>query len=143
MVAVADSDGYGYGSGDRGIKRLLEDMRTLSPVGIARIAAGWDAHVGAGGAGHDHLHEAESVALKAMEAADLGQTWEDLRRQILDLTEGRAAMDDWKAEHGDIGHKAEAATLAAALALTAQNLPNDTYDVLVAAMAEALPWLRG
>jgi hypothetical protein len=139
---MPDSDGYGYGSADRGVKRLLEDLRTLSPAGIARIAAGWDAHVGPGGVPHDRFHEAERVALKAEEAANLGPAWEDLRRQILELTEGRGAMNDWKAEHGDIGHKAESATLAAALALTAPELPNDEYAVLVAAMAEALPWLN-
>jgi hypothetical protein len=139
---MPDSDGYGYDSGDRGVKRLLEDMRTLSPAGIARIAAGWDAHVGGGGASHDRFHQAERVALRAVEAADMGTAWEDLRRQILELTEGRGAMNDWKAEHGDVGHKAEAATLAAALALTAPELPNGEYGELVAAMAEALPWLK-
>jgi hypothetical protein len=139
---MPDSDGYGYASGDRGIRRLLEDLRTLSPAGIARIAAGWDAHVGGGGATHDRFHAAEREALKAVEAGDLGPAWEDLRREILELTEGRGAMNDWKAEHGDIGHKAEAATLAAALALTAPELANEDYGGLVAAMAEALPWLK-
>ena len=139
---MPDSDGYGYSSDDRGVKRLLEDLRTLSPAGIARIAAGWDAHVGEDGAGHQALHEAETAALKAVETADLGPSWEDLRRQILDLTEGRGAMNDWKAEHGTVGHKAEAATLAAALALTAPELPGKTRATLVAAMAEAIPWLK-
>ncbi|MEA2682577.1 MAG: hypothetical protein QOK05_905 [Chloroflexota bacterium] len=139
---MPDADGYGYGSADRGVARLLEDLRTLSPAGIERIAAGWDRHVAGEDTGHERFHEAEHVALHAVEAADIGPAWEDLRRQILDLTEGRQAMNDWKVEHGDIGHKAEAATLAAALALTAPDLPQETHDVLVAPMAEALPWLR-
>ena len=31
-----DQDGYGYRADDRGIERLLQDSRTLSPAGIER-----------------------------------------------------------------------------------------------------------
>jgi hypothetical protein len=117
-------------------------MRTLSGVGIERIAGGWDKHVGSDEA-HERLQEAEREALAAMEGHDTGLRWDELRRQILDLTEGRSAMHDWKAEHGDIGHKAERAALAAALALTAAgHITQAHYSTLVAAMAESLPWLH-
>jgi hypothetical protein len=117
-------------------------MRTLSGVGIERIAGGWDKHVGSDEA-HERLQEAEREALAAIEGHDTGLSWDALRRQILDLTEGRTAMHDWKAEHGDTGHKAERAALAAALALTAAGHVSDPhYRTLVAAMGESLPWLH-
>jgi hypothetical protein len=48
----------------------------------------------------------------------------------------------WKAEHGDIGHKAEQAAFAAALGLVASNLVSKGQaTVLMRPMAEALPWL--
>ena len=136
---MPDADGYGYSSADRGIDRLLDDMRTLSSPGIERIAGGWDAHERAG---LDRFHAAQKAALKALEASDQAQTWEDLRRRVLDLTEGRAAMVSWRAEHGDIGHKAERAALGAALALVAADqLSSEDYSMLAAPMAAALPWL--
>ena len=138
---MVDADGYGYKRDERGLARLLEDMRTLSPAGIARVADGWDTHA-AGESAHERFHEAEKAALHQMEAGNLAEAWEDTRRQILDLTEGRGAMNDWKAEHGEIGHKAESAALGAALAITASGLLTGTqYRTLVAPMAEALPWL--
>jgi hypothetical protein len=138
---MPDADGYGYQADEKSVARLLEDMRTLSGVGIERIAAAWEAHVGTDLA-HERLQEAERAALAAAESRDLGETWEDLRRQILDLTEGRSAMHDWRAEHGDTGHKAERAALAAALALTAVgHVTGEHYRTLVAPMADALPWL--
>ena len=39
-----DSDGYGYRSDDRGSSRLLDDLRTLSPSAIERVAHGWEEH---------------------------------------------------------------------------------------------------
>jgi len=48
----------------------------------------------------------------------------------------------WKAEHGDIGHKAEQAAFAAALGLVASNLiGKEQAAALMRPMAEALPWL--
>ena len=137
---LPDADGYGYSSEDRGVDRLLDDMRTVSPAGIERVAAGWDSHEADG---LDKFHAAEKAAVKALETADRAPAWEDLRRRVMDLTEGRSAMVDWKAEHGDTGHKAERAALGAALALLAGNAvsPADR-QVLVAPMAEALPWLK-
>mgnify|MGYP003622941810 CR=1 FL=1 len=136
---MPDADGYGYSSAEHGIGRLLDDMRTLSAPGLRRIAGGWDAQERAG---LDGFHAAQKAALKALEAEGKAQTWEELRRRVLDLTEGRAAMESWRAEHGEIGHKAERAALGAALALTAfaQLSPKD-YATLAAPMAEALPWL--
>lgn len=139
-INLPDADGYGYTSEDRGIERLLGDMRTLSPAGIARVAAGWDAHESDG---LDRYHAAEKAALKALETADLAPTWEDLRRRVMDLTEGRSAMVDWKAEHGDTGHKAERSALGAALALLAgDTISASDRGTLAAPMAEALPWLK-
>jgi hypothetical protein len=135
-----DLDGYGYKPGEKGPERLLDDLRTLSPLGIGRAASGWTKHVEEGNA--ERFHEAEKAALKALEEANLAPAWEDLRRQILDLTEGRTSLVAWRAEHGDIGHKAENAVLAAALGVLArEHVPSKDYVVLVSAAAEALPWL--
>ena len=135
-----DQDGYGYTPEERGPERLLADLRTLSPLGIARAAGGWTKHVEEGNP--DRFHEAEKAALKALEAANLAPAWEDLRRQILDLTEGRTSLVAWRAEHGDIGHKAENAVLGATLGVVARDqIDRKDYQVLVSAAAEALPWL--
>jgi hypothetical protein len=135
-----DVDGYGYKPGERGPGRLLDDLRTLSPLGISRAAGGWTKHFEEGN--QERFHEAERTALKALEEANLAPAWEDLRRQILDLTEGRTSLVAWRAEHGDIGHKAENAVLAAALGVLARDHiePKDSV-VLVSAAADALPWL--
>jgi hypothetical protein len=134
-----DADGYGYGAGDHGIKRLLEDLRTLSPAGIERVAQGWKLH---GLPVHPAFHEAERAALHAIEKADMGLSWEALRREVLDLTEGRASLVSWKAEHGEVGHHGEAAALGAALALHAGDGLDQTHrQTLLRPMAEALPWL--
>lgn len=135
-----DRDGYGYPRTQSGIDRLLEDARTLSPAGIERVAWGWDRH-------EDPAHvtgfrQAEKEALKAVEGSDRGPQWEDVRRRILDLTEGRSSLVSWKAEHGDVGHKAERAMLGAALGIVARDrIDHRQYTDLVRAMAEALPWL--
>lgn len=134
-----DSDGYGYTSEDRGTARLLDDMRTLSPAAIERIAHGWELHA----LPHlDTYREAEAAALRAIENAHLTTEWEALQRQILDLTEGRTSLVSWKVEHGEKGHHGESAALGAALALHAQgHLDRRHAEELVRPMAEALPWL--
>ncbi len=134
-----DADGYGYKPGERGVERLLEDLRTFSPAGIERAASGWRDH---DVDNHQRLHEAERAALKALEVADQAASWEDLRRRVLDLTEGRGSLVAWKAEHGETGHQAEDATLAAGLAVLARDkISGVDYEVLVSGLAEALPWL--
>jgi hypothetical protein len=134
-----DADGYGYKPDEHGAARLLEDLRTFSPAGIERAAAGWDSHAVDG---KERFHEAERAALKALEEAHVAPTWEDLRRNILDLTEGRTSLVAWRAEHGDTGHKTEDATLGAALGVTARdNIDRKDYETLVRPLAEALPWL--
>src|ERR1022692_2226060 len=101
---LMDSDGYGYTSEDRGTARLLDDMRTLSPAAIERIAHGWELH----SLPHlDRYHEAEAAALRAIENAHLTTEWEALQPQILDLTEGRTSLVSWKVEHGEKGHHGE------------------------------------
>jgi hypothetical protein len=134
-----DADGYGYRSTERGVGRLLEDIRTLSPVGIARVAWGWDEHErNALG----KFHEAEKAALQVIERANLGPEWEKIRRDILELTERGPSLVSWKAEHGQLGHKAERAALGAALALLARDqLDHAHFVTLVRPMAEGLPWL--
>src|SRR5713101_7731702 len=137
---MADAEGYGYRGDEQGLDRLLSDARTLSPAGIERAAWGWDRH-------EDprimqRFHEAERAALHALEKNDRMQQWDDARKPILDLTEGRTSLEDWKAEHGDIGHKGERALLAAALAILARDKIDHAYYVtLVRPMSEALPWL--
>ena len=79
-----DSDGYGYAPDDRGTARLLDDLRTLSPSAIERVAHGWELHALPD---LDRYHAAETAALKAVESAHLTTDWEALQREILDLTE--------------------------------------------------------
>ena len=135
-----DLDGYGYDPQENSVERLLEDLRTLSPAGIERMAWGWDRRET--GAAHERFHAAEKEALRLLEAKNRAPGWEELRREILDLTEGRGSLVAWRAEHGDVGHKAEAAALAAALALyAAEDLDEAHRRPLLAAGAEALPWL--
>ena len=135
-----DAEGYGYTRTEEGLDRLINDARVLSPAGIERAAWGWDRHEDS--AAMQKFREAERAALHALEKSDRGPAWEDARRRILDLTEGRTSLVSWKAEHGDIGHKAERALLGAALAImTRDTLSHEQYVTLVRPMAEALPWL--
>ena len=133
-------DAEGYGAKDQGLDRLIGDARVLSPAGIERVAWGWDRHEDP--RIMERFHDAERAALRALEKSNRGQQWDDARKRILDLTEGRTSLEDWKAEHGDIGHKGERALLAAALAILARDLiDHDHYVTLVRPMSEALPWL--
>ena len=135
-----DAEGYGYRPDEEGLERLMRDARVLSPAGIERAAWGWDRHEDP--AAMQRFHDAERVALRSLEQTDRGPAWEDARRRILDLTEGRTSLVSWKAEHGDLGHKAERAMLGAALALlTRDKLSHEQYVTLARPMAEALPWL--
>jgi hypothetical protein len=121
------------------LDRLVSDMRTLSPLGIERVAWGWDRHERDG---LDRYHEAEKTALAAVERAGLGEAWDAFRRSLFELTESRGALTSWRAEHGEHGHKAERAAYGAALGLFARDhIPHAEYTVLVRPMAEALPWL--
>jgi hypothetical protein len=110
-----DRDGYGAREGQSDIERLLEDARTLSPLGVERAAQGWQQH--AGGGTHAPWHEAERAALHALERTRRTQEWDDLRNLVLGLTEHRGALIAWRLEHGETGHRAERALLGAALAL--------------------------
>jgi len=133
-------DPEGYGAKEEGLDRLLTDARVLSPAGIERVAWGWDRHEDP--RIMERFHDAERDALRALEKSNRGQQWDDARKRILDLTEGRTSLEDWKAEHGDIGHKGERALLAAALGILARDLiDHDHYVTLVRPMSEALPWL--
>jgi hypothetical protein len=134
-----DSDGYGYSSDDHSVRRLLDDLRTLSPAGIERVASGWEKY---GGPHLEAYHHAESAALHAIETAHLTTEWEALQREILDLTEGRSSLVSWKVEHGELGHHAEAAALGAGLGVLALgHLDRRHTETLTRPMAEALPWL--
>jgi hypothetical protein len=134
------AEGYGYGSHEEGLERLLTDARVLSPAGIERAAWGWDRHEDP--AAMQRFRDAERAAIRILEQTDRGQLWADTRKRILDLTEGRTSLVSWKAEHGDVGHKAEHALLGAALAiLTRDRLSHEQDATLVRPMAEALPWL--
>jgi hypothetical protein len=135
-----DRDGYGPRPGQRDIDRLLEDARTLSPLGVERAAQGWVQHAGTGS--HPKWHEAERAALHVLETTLRAPAWDELRERILGLTENKGALVAWRLEHGDTGHHAEDALLGAALALMAKpELDAAHARVLVAPMAEALPWL--
>jgi hypothetical protein len=137
---VVDDDGYGARPGQDRIERLLEDSRTLSPLGVERAAQGWEQHAGFGK--HQAWIDAERAALHVVETTGRTSEWEALRRRIVGMTEGQNALIAWKVEHGDTGHKALEALLGAALALVGgDDLDRGHAAVLRAPMAEALPWL--
>jgi len=135
-----DAEGYGFPEHKRTLARLMEDIRVLSPAGVERAASGWDLHVGKSEL--KALHDVEKAALHAIEKADRGPAWDEVRRSLFGLTESGAALVSWKAEHGDVGHKAENAAFAAALGLVAGDLiRQEQATTLLRPMAEALPWL--
>jgi hypothetical protein len=135
-----DAEGYGFPEHQRTLTRLMEDIRVLSPAGVERVAAGWDRHVGKHGL--DSLHAAEKAAVHAIEQADRGGAWDQVRRSLFGLTESGDALISWKAEHGETGHKAEDAAFVAALGLVAGKLiTKDQQAILMRPLAEALPWL--
>jgi hypothetical protein len=135
-----DAEGYGFPEHQRTLARLMEDVRVLSPAGVERVARGWDEQVGT--KGHHAFQEAEKAATHAIEQADRGAAWDLVRSSLFGLTESGDALVSWKAEHGDIGHKAERAAFAAALGLVASNLiGKEQAGILLRPMAEALPWL--
>ena len=134
---MTDTEGYGARPGQSPIDRLLEDCRTLSPAGVERIAQGWDHR-----SDEREFAEAERSALHASEASGRLQEWEALRTQLLGLTETGQPLIAWRMEHGPVGHSAERALLAAALALTAGDaLDSRNRAVLLGPISEALPWL--
>jgi len=135
-----DAEGYGFGEHDRTINRLIDDVRVLSPAGVERVALGWDHH-----SRKDQLesmHAAEKAALHAVEKADRGSAWDQVRKNLFGLTESGNALVSWRAEHGAIGHKAENAAFMAALALVAGSLITEQQSrTLLQPLAAALPWL--
>jgi hypothetical protein len=135
-----DVDGYGVRPGQDPVDRLLEDCRTLSPAGIERVASGWERLVGSSGTGP--YHEAERAALRMLESEGRTASWDELRTRLVGLTERGVPLVAWRQEHGEVGHRAEAALLGAALALVAgPDLDRSHRRTLLAPMAEALPWL--
>ena len=136
-----DAEGYGFPEHQRSLARLMDDIRVLSPAGVERVARGWDEHVGTKGL--SAFHDAERAATHAIEQADRGAAWDLVRSSLFGLTESGDALVSWKAEHGDIGHKAERAAFAAALGLVAGTLiTKEQQAILMAPLAEALPWLK-
>ena len=135
-----DAEGYGFPEHQRTLQRLIEDIRVLSPSGVERAAQGWDRRARLQGL--EQIQAAEKAALHAIEQADRGSAWDEVRRNLFGLTESGGALVSWKAEHGDIGHKAENAAFMAALGLVASNLISEQQvKTLVRPMSEALPWL--
>jgi hypothetical protein len=135
-----DAEGYGFPQHQRTLKRLIDDIRVLSPAGVERAAQGWEKH--ATGEGLKALHEAEKAAVHAIERADRGPVWDEVRRNLFGMTESGGALISWKAEHGEIGHKAEDAAFMTALALVAGELISpEQAATLMRPMSEALPWL--
>ena len=135
-----DAEGYGFPEHQKTIQRLVEDIRILSPSGVERAAQGWDKHARLHGL--EEIHKAERAALHAIEQAGRGQAWDEVRRNLFGLTESGGALVSWKAEHGEIGHKAEGAAFMAALGLVAGNqISKQQQATLLRSMSEALPWL--
>ena len=135
-----DAEGYGFPEHQRTLQRLIDDIRVLSPSGVERAAQGWDRHARLQGL--EQIHAAEKAATHSIEQADRGPAWDEVRRNLFGLTESGGALVSWKAEHGDVGHKAENAAFMAALGLVASNLISEhQVKTLVRPMSEALPWL--
>ena len=135
-----DAEGYGFPEHQKTIQRLVEDIRILSPAGVERAAQGWDKHARLHGL--EQIHKAEKASVHAIEQAGRGEAWDEVRRNLFGLTESGGALVSWKAEHGDIGHKAEDAAFMAALGLVAGNLISKQQQAtLLRSMSEALPWL--
>src|ERR1700716_835920 len=135
-----DAEGYGFPEHQRTLARLMDDVRVLSPAGVERVANGWDEHVGTKGL--QAFHDAEKAAIHAIEKADRGAAWDMVRSSLFGLTESGDALVSWKAEHGEVGHKAERAAFAAALGLVASNLITQAdAGVLARATARVTPWL--
>jgi hypothetical protein len=137
---MVDSDGYGVRPGQKPLDRLLEDCRTLSPLGVERAAEGWVRQADRGN--RPAWHAAEKAALHLLESQNRAPEWDELRNRVLGLTERAGALIAWRMEHGDTGHMAENALLGSALALLAgDQLDGAHRRALVAPMAQALPWL--
>ena len=135
-----DAEGYGFPEHDRTLARLIDDVRVMGPAGVERAAQGWDLHVGA--RAHDAFRAAEKAATHAIEQHGRGPIWDTFRSNLFGMTESGQALVSWKAEHGDVGHKAEDAAFAAALALVASEfIKPDQFATLVRPLSEALPWL--
>lgn len=135
-----DAEGYGFPAHQKTIQRLIEDIRILSPSGVERAAQGWDKHARLHGL--EEIHKAEKAAVHAIEQAGRGEAWDEVRRNLFGLTESGGALVSWKAEHGEIGHKAEDSAFMAALGLVAGNLiGKEPQATLLRPMSEALPWL--
>jgi hypothetical protein len=135
-----DAEGYGFPEHEHTLGRLMDDIRVLSPAGVERVARGWDEHVAI--KGHQAFHDAEKAGTHAIEQADRGPAWDLVRSSLFGLTESGEALVSWRAEHGDVGHKAERAAFGAALGLVAGNLvTKEQRATLLRPMAEALPWL--
>ncbi|MGA7172964.1 MAG: hypothetical protein WCB86_01685 [Candidatus Dormiibacterota bacterium] len=135
-----DIDGYGFAAQGRNVGRLTADIRELDSAGIERVARGWDRHVGESRL--DDIRAAEQAASDVLEASGLVARWHEVRDSLLSLIEGKAALVSWRAEHGELGVKAERAVLAAALGLVAgAETDHPELMVLLRPTAEALPWL--
>ena len=126
--------------GERGVERLLADVRVMGESGIERAAWGWERH--AAGDGQARFQAAEREALRVLQIDDRGPEWDELRRRILELTEGTSSLVSWRAEHGDLGHRAERAVLGAGMALLAdEGLSPEDQVALMQPLDEVLPWL--
>jgi hypothetical protein len=140
MAMSVDAEGYGFPEHDRTLARLMADVRVMGPAGVERAAQGWDFHILKHGI--EAFRAAEKAALEAAEKADRGPAWDQVRKNLFGLTESGSALESWKVEHGETGHKAENAAFAAALALLAGNLiTKEQSAMLLRPLAEALPWL--
>ena len=116
------------------MERLESDLRVLSPVGIERVAWGWDLHE------QNNLtdfHAAEKSALEAIDAA--GQP---ALLRVRGPTRVQPCARAEHQQHSEHAHKAERAAVGAALGVFARPwTSHKQYATLVSAMAEALPWL--
>jgi len=119
-------------------ERLRTELGEFSAAGVERAAWGWDQHAGE----VQSYRDAERAALHGIEQANRAAEWDQFRRSLFEMTEGRSALVAWRYEHGETGHKAERAAYGAALALFARgHITSEQFAILARPMDEALPWL--
>lgn len=139
---MTDIEGYGEDQRRDPMAGLLTDIRELSPSGVDRIARAVQARdehaeTAAGGARHR--------ALQLIQEQGRDGEWDEMRRSVEGLTTGENRLIAWRPDGADEQLLVQAVQAAsdAALAVCAARaaLSRDDYEVLVGAVAEAIPWL--
>jgi hypothetical protein len=110
------------------VKRLLEDLRLLGPIGIQRVAEAWRAVA----AGEDAIRTA------AERRAEDDPEWREAEVQIFQIARGESWLSLPQTDRDSAVAAGQDALLAV---LERKTLGDGRYRTLVGPMASALPWL--